>query len=328
MSGESSPRTIQRASRFRLALGVGASSAAGALVGVLLVLRALPAASSVDTVALAPQPPVASVPDLPVVTDAAPLSIPPSVDVAPVQTTAAATATTATSAPRPVAAPTPPPTQASAAFAAAAPGDGGYAFEQRNPDGSPARWDPCTPIHYVVNLAAAPPGAAGDVSGALARVAAATGLTFVADGPSTELPSKARPAEEPALYGHRWAPLLIAWTHTGATDYITTDGALGEGGATWVAKVGGPEVYVTGEIAIDADTTRALPDGFGAGTTIGLLLLHELGHAVGLAHVNDPSEVMYPTLKPRPVAGYGKGDLAGLAALGRGAGCDPSAPPA
>jgi len=327
MSGEPAPGATTRPSRFRLALGLGASSAAGALVGVLLVLRALPAASSPDTLALTAQLPVPSAPDLPVVTEVAPFSSPTSVTVPAVPATAE-TAATAATAPPPPPAPSPPPTQASPAFAAAAPVAGAYAFEQRNPDGSPARWDPCTPIHYVVNLSAAPPGAAADVAGAIARVAAATGLTFLADGSSTEIPSKARPSEEPARYGHRWAPLLIAWTHTGATDFIATDGALGEGGATWVAKVGGPEVYVTGQIAIDADTTRALPDGFGTGTTIGLLLLHELGHTVGLAHVSDPAEVMYPTLKPRKVAAYGPGDLAGLAALGRGAGCDPSPPPA
>jgi Matrixin len=327
MSGEPAPRAARRPPRLRLALGVGASSAAGALVGVLLVLRALPASSSVDTLALAPEHPVISAPDLPVVTEGPPptSSTTVAVTAAPV-TTPAAPLTTSPPPARP--APAAPPTQARTASAAAAPVAGEYAFEQRNPDGSPARWDPCTPIHYVVNLAAAPPGAGADVAGAIARLAAATGLTFVADGPSTEIPAKARPTEEPALYGHRWAPLLIAWTHPGATDFITTEDALGEGGATWVARVGGPEVYVTGEVAIDAGTTRGLPDGFGPGTTIGLLLLHELGHAVGLAHVNDPDEVMYPTLKPRPVAAYGPGDLAGLVALGRGAGCDPSAPPA
>jgi hypothetical protein len=306
-------------------VGVGASSAVGALVGALLVLRALPASSAIETAALPSPRPVASAPDVPAVAEAVPPVPPTLASVQPVTTTTAAAPVPTTTAPAPPA-PAPAPTEPSAAFAAAAVA-GEYAFEQRDADGSPARWDPCTPIHYVVNLAAAPPGAAADVAGAIARVTTATGLTFVADGPSTEIPSQSRPTEDPAVSGHRWAPLLIAWTHTEGTNFITTDGALGEGGATWVARVGGPKVYVTGEVAINADTTRALPDGFGSGTTIGLLLLHELGHAVGLAHVNDPDEVMYPILKPRPVAAYGPGDLAGLAALGRGPGCDP-APPA
>jgi hypothetical protein len=296
------------------------------MVGALLVLRALPASSAIDAAAVPPPRPVASAPDVPAVAEAIAAVPSPPVSAAPATTTTTAAPIPTSAAPAP---PTqvPPPTAPSVTFAAAAAVTGAYAFEQRNADGSPARWDPCTPIHYLVNLAAAPPGAAADVAGAIARVAAATGLTFVDDGSSSEVPSQSRPTEEPALYGHRWAPLLIAWTHSGATDYITTDGALGEGGATWVARVGGPKVYVTGEIAIDADTTRALADGFGSGTTVGLLLLHGLGHTVGLAHVDDQAEVMYPVLKPRPAAAYGPGDLAGLAALGRGAGCDP-APPA
>jgi hypothetical protein len=202
-----------------------------------------------------------------------------------------------------------------------------YAFEQVNTDGSPARWDPCTPIHYVVNLTDAPPTAAADVAGALTRVAAATGLTFVADGTTDEIPSRSRPTEEPSRYGHRWAPLLIAWTHRMATDFLATGDALGEGGATWVAPAGGHDTYVTGQIAIDADTTRHLRSGFGAGVSTGLLLLHELGHVVGLAHVTDRTEVMFPNLEPRPAGDYGRGDLAGLAALGHAAGCSP-APPA
>jgi predicted Zn-dependent protease len=51
------------------------------------------------------------------------------------------------------------------------------------------------------------------------------------------------------------------------------------------------------------------------------LILHELGHLVGLAHVSDPRSIMYPELTGR-VTRYSAGDRVGLAMLGRGS-CQP-----
>jgi hypothetical protein len=50
------------------------------------------------------------------------------------------------------------------------------------------------------------------------------------------------------------------------------------------------------------------------------VVLHELGHLVGLAHVNDPQQLMYS--RGSTSNGLGPGDLAGLARLGEGA-CAP-----
>ena len=44
---------------------------------------------------------------------------------------------------------------------------------------------------------------------------------------------------------------------------------------------------------------------------------HELAHVVGLNHVDDAAELMYPEGIPGVVA-FGPGDLTGLARLGRG----------
>ncbi len=44
--------------------------------------------------------------------------------------------------------------------------------------------------------------------------------------------------------------------------------------------------------------------------------MHELGHVLGLAHVEDPTQLMSPTNNGQVT--YADGDLTGLAKLGAG----------
>jgi matrixin len=209
----------------------------------------------------------------------------------------------------------------SKATAAVAGGSTSYAWMATNADGSPIRWNPCQPVHYVTNFAEAPASAASDVAGAIARVSAATGISFVNDGSTTEIPQSNRPASQPDRYGSGWAPVLIAWSDPQHSSLLPGGGVVGEGGATWVSTGSGPSVYITGVVAVDASATRSVTAGFGSGVTMGDLLLHEIGHVVGLGHTQDTAQVMYPDILSRPAAGYGPGDLAGLHRLGAAAGC-------
>jgi hypothetical protein len=61
--------------------------------------------------------------------------------------------------------------------------------------------------------------------------------------------------------------------------------------------------------------------GFGTGRHRANVLLHELGHVVGLGHYSNPGLQMNPSLTSRTPNGFAGGDLAGLAAVGRPAGC-------
>ena len=189
--------------------------------------------------------------------------------------------------------------------------------------GRPARWDPCTPIHYVVQTQWMPAGGRADLATALGRLSKASGLTFVDDGDTDELPAQDRAAYQPARYGKRWAPLLVGWVPPQQTDLGLGDGVAG---VTVAVAIPGPKggSIVTGQVALDAD--HRLPPGFGPGATEGEVFLHELAHAVGLGHVLDATQVMYPQTT-NSESQYGAGDRAGLAALGRPAGCHPAPAP-
>lgn len=76
-----------------------------------------------------------------------------------------------------------------------------------------------------------------------------------------------------------------------------------------------------GYVVVNSAMNSRFRSGFGSGTTRGEMLLHELGHVVGLNHVSSSSQLMYPVLIARTVASYKTGDLRGLSVVGRPAGC-------
>jgi hypothetical protein len=192
-------------------------------------------------------------------------------------------------------------------------GTGGFAFKNTHPDGSAVTYDPCRSIHYVVNPAGGPPGGPRLVHRAVARVQAATGLAFVDDGATTERPNERRRLVQRDRYGDRWAPVLIAWADEDG--YPALGGAVaGIGGSTPID--GGDDAhYVTGQIVLDRANSQLSTPAEAA--TARAIVLHELGHVVGLAHVPQPGELMYKDTVPGEST-YGAGDLRGLALVGRG----------
>jgi hypothetical protein len=204
-----------------------------------------------------------------------------------------------------------------------APASAGWSPSYVDSSGVPARWDPCSPIHYVVETGWMPAGGRADLAASLHRLSSASGLTFVDDGDTDERPGQDRAAYQPARYGKRWAPLLIGWLPPEATDLGLGHGVAGVTVAVAIPSSHGGSI-VTGQVVLDAD--HQLPAGFGPGATEGEVLLHELAHAVGLGHVLDPTQVMYPQTT-NSESQYGAGDRAGLAALGRPAGCHPAPAP-
>src|SRR3712207_1135620 len=87
------------------------------------------------------------------------------------------------------------------------------AFKVEADTGSTPRYNACEPNHYVVNPANAPENGVDDVHRAFELTAQASGLRFVYDGETDEIPADERPSYQPDRYGDRWAPLLIGWTN-------------------------------------------------------------------------------------------------------------------
>lgn len=195
---------------------------------------------------------------------------------------------------------------------------GPYRFVRLQPSGSaPVAYDPCRPVHVVVNAATAPRESGQLLHAALERLNETTGLRFVEDGPTTEGPSANRAPYQPERYPGSWAPVLVAWSDPAGDNRLDGNTAGYGGSISITTPSANDSVYVTGEVVLDGpqlDDLLGEPGGAAAARSV---ILHELGHLVGLDHVDDRSQIMNPIGSPT-VTDYADGDRAGLALLGQG----------
>jgi hypothetical protein len=195
----------------------------------------------------------------------------------------------------------------------------GFLFLDRTDQGDPTRWNPCDPIHYVVNASLAPPGSIADVHEAVHRISAATGIAFEYEGATDEEASPFREVFQPDRYGDRWAPVLIAWADPDTSDIPFERGDHVAAGVAVpvIPATRFEDVYVSGWIALNAEDPN--PPGFAFPGSQGPVILHELGHLMGLGHVRREGEIMHPA--GGGAVDLGPGDLEGLRQLGAAGGC-------
>lgn len=196
------------------------------------------------------------------------------------------------------------------------------------PDGKRlvVRWNPCQAgITYRINVDALPASMRRTVKAELRRavrkVSGATGMPFTYLGTTHRVPRSTN------LSGQK-AEIVIAATTSSGTDYPIGGTTIGYGGHQyrwWGRTTSTGTTYGVairrGFVVLDVPGLRRLNAGFGAGPSRGNLMLHELGHVVGLEHVANTHQLMHPMLTGSSPKGFGAGDRAGLARVGRPAGC-------
>ena len=181
------------------------------------------------------------------------------------------------------------------------------------------RWNPCEQVGYRVNINQAPAGALGDVKEAMRRIGQANGLRLVYRGTTSGIPQSG---------GNSWYPrdtqIVIAWIRKGQSsmfDPYPTAAAVGgavSSGGYWQGDKTSVSKIIRGAVVIDK--TMRFKGGFGSGYTRGDILLHEIGHTMGLGHVSASKQIMYRQMT-RGAARLNKGDLTGLEKRGARLGC-------
>ena len=183
-----------------------------------------------------------------------------------------------------------------------------YTILRTDFEGDPITYDPCKPVHYVINPSGGPGDYLSFVEPAIKKAQAATGLKFVYDGQTDDTWATRGSVTKSE-------PVLISFSSSMDSSVADRD-AVGLGGSTWMTVDGRSQPhYLTGRVELLSTwfARESAVNGTGAEESV---VMHELGHVLGLGHAHHRNEVMYREAHGQ--AEYGPGDLSGLARLGAG----------
>ncbi|MEY2416330.1 MAG: hypothetical protein QOH53_1664, partial [Ilumatobacteraceae bacterium] len=170
-------------------------------------------------------------------------------------------------------------------------------------NGTVVRWNPCAPIHYLVNMGGYSENFRPVIAEAVERLEAATGLLLIPVGDTTYMPTSTNQSQLTSLGGE----LVIALGDELQTDQVPGS-ILGRAFILYLSSI------LRASVVIDVGAVGSNPPWSSLG--VGPVLMHELGHAVGLAHVSDSSQLMNAVASSNGPTTYGAGDLTGLWQVG------------
>ncbi len=197
------------------------------------------------------------------------------------------------------------------------------------PAGNPAAWtriapgykvqfNACAPVRWRFNPHGAPLGAKAEVKAAFKQLSAATGIRFVNAGKTRAIPGSNR---------HPWpgnTNMVVAWARPSQTKWDLHGNVIGRGGqinTAYARTAKGKRAYQITRSGLVLDSTFPAPAGFVGPNARGSIIVHELGHVVGLGHTTDNNQQMYPSAENVWNGVYQAGDLNGMRHVGLMTGC-------
>lgn len=185
---------------------------------------------------------------------------------------------------------------------------GSYTFSLLDPSGEPVRFEVCKTLTWSVDGSEAEKAL---TRSAMAELTTASRLSF------KEVPWDGfRPLIDrlPSELDHPMN-LVVRWTDASEAPDLAGDVAGVTETRSWMNGSRTRHWISFAAVAIERDP-RTVPQRSG-GNTVWPILLHELGHAVGLSHAEDQAQLMFPSTWPGTADHYQSGDRAGLAKVGR-----------
>jgi hypothetical protein len=178
-------------------------------------------------------------------------------------------------------------------------------------DGSaPVVWQTCAPIEVLVNAGPGGVRAFAEIRNAFDEMSQLTGLQFTLTRADDLVPRSNWVASDQARSLGSPPPVLVGWVDPSETDLLRS----GVAGATVAnpLRSGSQRSIVSGAIALDANQYGSFKNRDGDGKTRRNLLLHEIGHLLGLDHVDDRSALMHPVVGERSPDGFALGEASAL----------------
>lgn len=178
-------------------------------------------------------------------------------------------------------------------------------------DGSaPVVWQTCAPIEVRVNAGPGGAGAFSEIRNAFDEMSQLTGLQFTLTRSDDLVPRSNWAASDQARALGSPPPVIIGWVEPSETDLLRS-GVAGAAVANPL-RSGSQRSIVSGAIALDANQYGSFQNRNGDGKTRRNLLLHEIGHLLGLDHVDDRSALMHPVVGEQSPDGFAPGEASAL----------------